>query len=67
MYDDGSSPLCKSCHYSCETCTAAGQCSTCNEVGSFREDDPLSPLCRCKDAYYDTGFSEVCSECPHQC
>ena len=64
-YDDGSSLVCPSCHYSCDTCSAGGatHCLSCL-ASSHRA--LANNSCPCVDGYYDWN-SSVCVGCHYTC
>lgn len=65
-YDDGTA-LCKSCHYSCYTCSSGGSCLTC-ESSKNRVYSSATGLCACKPRYYETGIGVVtCGSCANYC
>lgn len=64
-YDDGSSLICPSCHYSCRSCTgpSASQCIDCWTTG-HRTIDINSCFCDLK--FYDAA-GPVCVACHYSC
>jgi proprotein convertase subtilisin/kexin type 5 len=65
FYDDGSSVVCPSCHYSCKTCTgpSSGACLTC-EASFYRAQ--LANTCPCTLGHYDAGAA-TCGNCHYSC
>ncbi len=65
FYNDLTSPVCPSCHYSCLTCggLTSSSCSTCNGL-SYRY--RLNNTCPCITGYYDAGAS-LCVACHYSC
>lgn len=60
VYDNGVSDNCQPCHYSCLTCSSAGNnsCMTCNS-SNFRYYDNASS-CPCSIGYYDSFNKTKC-------
>lgn len=65
FYDDGSSNICRSCHYSCKTCNGGtnANCLTCN-TAAYRY--KVVNSCPCNPGYYDYGAA-VCLACHYTC
>ncbi|KAL4442387.1 hypothetical protein ABPG74_005728 [Tetrahymena malaccensis] len=64
-YDDGSSPSCLKCHYSCLTCVLPNICQTCDSVQK-RIFDPINLICKCQDGTFENA-NKVCQACHLSC
>lgn len=63
-YDDGTSMLCQSCHYSCLTCTSRSSCTSCPSSRVF---DTSNIYCVCSSQMYQNSTSLSCSACHYSC
>ncbi|CAD8125871.1 unnamed protein product [Paramecium sonneborni] len=63
-FDDGFSPICQNCHYSCLTCNGPlpSNCLTCNT--NYRQLNLFN--CMCPIGFYDVGSLE-CAQCHYSC
>ncbi len=55
-YDNGSSPTCQSCHYSCATCTLgnlSSQCTSCKDSSISHRVLLNAAVCNCQDGYFN--------------
>ncbi|KAL4470077.1 hypothetical protein ABPG72_008736 [Tetrahymena utriculariae] len=64
-YDDGNSPVCIKCQYSCQTCVLPNICQTCDSVQK-RIFDPLFLTCKCQDGTFE-NTKKVCQACDLSC
>lgn len=67
FYDDGTSYVCPSCHYSCLTCNGPGSssCLTCDMVTPANRYFNVN-ACPCMVGFYDAS-SKVCMPCHYSC
>ncbi len=65
FYDDGTSLICPSCYYSCETCYA-GTVSSCLSCSATNHRVLVNNTCHCMTGYFDNG-AETCVPCYYTC
>lgn len=65
-YDNNINQACVRCQYTCEKCTNATACASCNAL-KFRQTDTTTNLCKCMSSFYDDGSSEQCTGCSANC
>jgi hypothetical protein len=63
---DSANLLCEECHYSCFSCSAAGNASACLSCGAGDNRLYSNSSCECATGYYDNSTA-VCLQCNSEC